>query len=152
MLKNALLFILLLSPFGTAHGQQGNNNLSLDETMRRLIEASRPIYQQARDWICTAETRQICREGTCTRVSSNQPLTITLAFPLVERTRAGSYTRCFGDCSTTTGNASLSGMYTHVDFAGTFIKIENDTKKFVDVATLRLDTFVSFGTCIARAN
>jgi hypothetical protein len=151
MLKNALLLILFF-PLSTAYGQQGNNNLSPDEAMRRLIEASRPIYQQARDWVCTAETRQICRDGTCTKVSSNQPLTITLSFPLVERSRMGSYTRCLGDCSTTTGNAYLSGMYTHVYFAGTFIKIENDTKKFVDVATLRLDTFVSFGTCVARAN
>jgi len=149
MLKNALVLILLLSPLGISHGQPKKNNPSSDEMVRRLIDASRPIYQQASNWICIAEIRQICRDGTCARVPSNQLLKITLSFASVELTHNGLYTRCLGDCGTTTGRASASGIYTLMDLSGTFIKVENDTKKFVDVATLQLDTFVSFGTCHA---
>lgn len=97
----------------------------------------------AEQLICRVHLKQLCERDTeCRRVEPNTWYPID--------TVRGTVSRCdAGGCDTYQAAASPSGVFINLDVPGRgmILKIASDGSSFVEVATLGLSVFVSFGAC-----
>jgi hypothetical protein len=106
---------------------------------------SRPLAQRALRWECTPSVLHVCTSEGCKRT----PATVSVRLDLEKNT----YARCDeAGCDSYPMTFSKSGIFTIVNLpnnGSTFLKVVNDGSEYLEVQSLILAVFQSFGTCKA---
>ncbi|MGD9729774.1 MAG: hypothetical protein AB7G68_06625 [Nitrospiraceae bacterium] len=100
------------------------------------------LADRSTKWRCLPTSKFVCSPERC---QPNYP-NVTVLLDFLTKT----YQRCDekGSCDTHHLSHSNSGIYTFASpGAGAFIKIVNDGRSFMEVASLGTDTFISYGEC-----
>jgi hypothetical protein len=108
--------------------------------MLLMLQALPAMAEQV---MCRVHLKQLCERDTgCRRVEANTWYPIDTVRATVSRCDARG-------CDTYQAAASQSGAFINLDVPGRgmLLKIASDGSNFVEVATLGLSVFVSFGVC-----
>ena len=137
-LRIALLVMILVAGFSVVLGSDDN----VEEARRLANLLAMPMPERGAKWQCTPTKRYDCSFGGCT---ANKPsVWLLLDF------RENTYARCDDKgCDKYNMVPSASGIYTVISLlaAGSFMKVENDGRTYVEVASLGPSVVTNFGSC-----
>ena len=111
-----------------------------------------PLSERATIWRCDTTKKMECDELGC-RPNTGMKTWMVIGVDAVDGTEDGfgKYARCDAKgCDDHTAEVSEAGMFTTVGLVGrpgTFLKVRNDGKSFIDVAAIGIGIMLSFGTC-----
>ncbi len=141
---HALVFVLwFVSIFGTMVTYVPQSRAQTLEELKQL--ATKHLASRASKWRCDAAAKFHCSTEGCRTVPPT--VWINIDFSTLR------YERCDSKgCNGYQMRHSPAGIYTVLSpITGAFLKVRNDGKDFLEVASLETTAFVAFGQCTPRS-